>query len=594
MARARPGCRLAPDLGAVLVAAVATLAATPARAEAPAPPGPWQGNATLLAALLALLVALALFTVGLLGVLRRLRRGEQALRESEARYRSIVDSVDDAIFVHAWESGAILDVNRRAEEMYRTPRETLLARGLAPLCEGSPPYAVEDATRWLARARAEGAQRFEWHARRSDGVLFWVEVVIRTATLGGAPRLVVAVRDISERRRAEEERATLHRRLEEAQRLEAIGRLAGGVAHDFNNLLTPIMGEAEAALEVLGYDHPVATELRAILEAAGRAGALTRQLLAFGRRQVLQPRLVDLNAEVTSLHAMLRRVIGEDVEVRLALAPGPVALRADPGQVQQVLLNLAVNARDAMPSGGVLTLATRVVPGAEVAAASGAPPRDLVELTVADTGAGMSDEVRARIFEPFFTTKAPGQGTGLGLATVLGVVQQHGGTVEVRSARGRGTVFRILLPGADEPLPPPSPAATAPDGAARRLSILLAEDEPAVRRLVAGYLAEAGHAVLAAPDAEQALALAAAHAGPLDLLVSDVVMPGMNGRQLHEAIRARRPGLKVVFMSGYPALPGTQEEIVAGGPGAVLSKPFTREELLARVALVAEGGGGAV
>jgi PAS domain S-box-containing protein len=587
MVRARPVSRRAFAFGAALVAA---LAAAPALADAPAPPGPWPGHATLLAVLLA---ALALFTAGLLAVLRHLRRGEQALRESEARYRAIVDSVDDAIFVHAWESGAILDVNRRAEEMYRTPRQALLERGLAPLCEGSPPYAVEDAARWLARARVEGAQRFEWHARRSDGALFWVEVAIRTATLGGAPRLVVAVRDISDRRRAEEERAALHRRLDEAQRLEAIGRLAGGVAHDFNNLLTPIMGEAEAALEVLGYDHPVSTELRAILEAAGRAGALTRQLLAFGRRQVLQQRLVDLNVEVTTLHAMLRRVIGEDVEVRLALGAGPVVVRADPGQVQQVLLNLAVNARDAMPSGGVLTLATRVVPPGEGAAAGGAPPRDLVELTVADTGVGMSDEVRARIFEPFFTTKPPGQGTGLGLATVLGVVQQHAGTVEVRSARGHGTVFRILLPRAEEPLPTPAKVAAAPGGAVRRLSILLAEDEPAVRRLVAGYLADAGHAVLVAPDGEQALALAAAHGGPLDLLVSDVVMPGMNGRQLHEALCARRPGLKVVFMSGYPALPGTQEEIVAGGPGTVLAKPFTRDELLARVALVAEDGAAA-
>ena len=669
-------------------------------------PGAWESHRTLLSVLLALVASLAAFASVLLWVLRRIRRGEQALRESEERYRSIVDSVDDAIFVHDPDGGAILDVNRRAEEMYGLPREVLLRDGLAPLCQGEPPFTVEDAARWLERARTAGTQRFEWHARRGDGELFWVEVATRPATLSGRRRLVVAVRhigerkeaeralqeserrfremanllpqvvyeadaqgrltfvnrqafeafrytpeelergrelssfvvpqdrpraarnmgavmagaggvgneytalrrdgstfpvaiysspimrdgrvaglrgrivDISGRQRAEEERLALQRRLDEAQRLEAIGRLAGGVAHDFNNLLTPILGEAEAALEALGPGHAVAPELQAILEAAGRAGALTRQLLAFGRRQVLQERLVDLNAEVTSLHAMLRRVIGEDVEVRLALAAGPVTVTADPAQIQQVLLNLAINARDAMPSGGVLTLATRVIP------AEGEAARDQAELTVTDTGHGMAEEVRARIFEPFFTTKAPGRGTGLGLATVLGVVQQHGGTVEVRSAPGQGAAFQLRFPlatGAPQPADrgaalPPSSAPAGP------LAVLLAEDEPAVRRLVEGYLRAAGHTVLVAASGEEALAQARARPDRLDLLVTDVVMPGMNGRQLHEALLALHPGLPVVFMSGYPALPGTQEEIVAGGPGAVLAKPFTREDLLRRVA----------
>ncbi|MBL0274673.1 MAG: response regulator [Anaeromyxobacter sp.] len=358
------------------------------------------------------------------------------------------------------------------------------------------------------------------------------------------------------------------------------------MAHDFNNLLTPILGDAEAALDLLGPEHAAAPELHGILEAARRAGTLTRQLLAFSRRQVLQERLVDLNAEVASLHAMLRRVIGEDVEVRLAMAEGRVAVRADPAQIQQVLLNLAVNARDAMPAGGVLTIGTREVPAAEAPALGDQPPRDLVELTVADTGEGMTEAVRARIFEPFFTTKGPGRGTGLGLATVLGVVQQHGGSVEVVSAPGQGSTFRLLFPRSAERLPLASPT-RRPAPPLRPLTILVAEDEPGVRRLVEGYLREAGHAVLAAPDGAAALALADAHAGAIDLLLSDVVMPGMNGRQLHEALHLRRPAVRVLFMSGYPALPGTQEEIVGSATGEVLAKPFTRAELLARLAEVA-------
>jgi PAS domain S-box-containing protein len=529
------------------------------------------------------LVALAIFSGALLDLVRRMRRTEHELRESEERYRSIVDSVEDAIFIHDAASGEVLDVNRRACELYGAARADLIAAGVGPISEGSPPYSSADAEGWMARCRTDGPQRFEWLARRRDGATFWVEVAIRQAAVAGQARLVVAVRDIAERKRAEAQRAALERRLEEGQRLESIGRLAGGVAHDFNNLLTPILGNAQGALDALGAAHPVAEDLRGIVEAAGRAGALTRQLLALSRRQLLQERAVDLNAEVGALHAMLRRTIGEDVEVRLELDPALGRVRGDPSQLQQVLLNLAVNARDAMPGGGLLTIATRNVAPEEAAGRAGARARSLVELSVSDSGTGMTPEVRARLFEPFFTTKPHGKGTGLGLATVLGVVKQHGGEVEVESAPGQGSTFRILLPRDDaaRAAVPPAPAPAAEGRRGGR--VLLVEDEPGVRRLVEGYLRGAGYEVLAAADGHEALELAARAPGGLDLLLSDVVMPGMNGRELYLALAAHRAGLRVLYMSGYPALPSTLQDLVEGGRDAFIAKPFTRAQLLARL-----------
>jgi PAS domain S-box-containing protein len=626
--------------------------------------------------------------------------------------------VDDAIFIHDPATGAVLDCNRRACEMYQLPRETILREGIGHLSAGAPPYALADARRWLQRALESGPQRFEWQARRADGTLFWVEVSLRATAIGGQARVSATTRDltgvreaaralqrserrfreladllpqvifeadtggrltfvnrrafqlfgydpvdlargvdlrqfvvphqrelvsenvaramaggpsagneyqalrrdgttfpaliysspalvdgrpvglrgliidVSDRKRTEEERAAMQRRIEEGQRLESIGRLAGGVAHDFNNLLTPILGHAQQVLDRLGPDHPEAEAVRALVATAEQAGQLTRQLLAFSKRQVLQDRELDLNEEVGALHAMLRRVIGEDVVVRLDLAANLGAIRGDSGQLQQVLIDLVANARDAMPGGGVLTIATRGVPAAEAPPTLGGAVRDLVELSVTDTGVGLTEEVRARVFEPFFTARGPGRGAGLGLGTALGVVQQHGGDIEVRSAPGRGTTFRLLFPRAAPARPArvselaltPAPAPLAPPPAldVRGRTVLVAEDEPAVRRLVEGYLRSAGFEVLSAATGREALDLAARHGGAIDLLLTDVVMPGMNGRELQRALAQRHPGVKVVYMSGYPALPG--------GPGALedlvdelLEKPFTRGALLEKL-----------
>ena len=372
--------------------------------------------------------------------------------------------------------------------------------------------------------------------------------------------------------------------LRQAQRMEAIGQLTGGVAHDFNNILMIVKGNVHRLRRELA-EPKLLRKLDMIETASQRGENLVRQLLTFSRKQNLMPQVIDLAGRVRDFRSLLAPSLRGDIEIRIDVPDTVASVRVDQSELELAVLNLAVNARDAMPNGGVIEISVRLV------RLRGDPAHDkltgeFVALSVADTGCGIAKDAIGKIFEPFFTTKEVGKGTGLGLATVLGVVQQHGGSVDVRSSPGHGASFRILLPRA-EGAPPPAAAAPPPrpSPAAAPATVLLAEDEPAVRRLVAAYLAEAGHRVLAAADGAEALAMAAAHPGPIDLLVSDVVMPGMNGRELHEALRAGRPGVRVVFMSGYPALPGTQEEIVAGGPEAVLAKPFTREELLARVAL---------
>src|SRR5438309_3378671 len=373
--------------------------------------------------------------------------------------------------------------------------------------------------------------------------------------------------------------------------MEAVGRLAGGIAHDFNNLLTVITSYSDLLLEDLGTDDPKRSDVEQVRKAADGAAALTRQLLAFSRQQVVEPRVVSLNAVVESLQKILRRVLGEDVE--LAATPGPDlgAVRADVGQLEQVLMNLAVNARDAMPTGGKLTIETGNVEH-DPAFARGhgaAAVRRFVMLAVTDTGVGMDEATKARIFEPFFTTKEPGKGTGLGLATVYGIVQQSGGFIWVYSEPGHGTTFKIYLPRVDAPAAGgaagPAPA-TVPRGTE---TVLLVEDEPAVRAIAQQALERQGYTVLAAPSGADALALAAQHGATIHLLLTDVVMPGMSGRDLADRLTAQRPGIRVLYISGY-----TDNAIVRHGmlePGlAYLQKPFRPDALVRKVREVLDAG----
>jgi len=373
-------------------------------------------------------------------------------------------------------------------------------------------------------------------------------------------------------------------RLRDTPDLEAIGRLAGGVAHEFNNLLTAILGYAELLLGRLDPGSPLRHEVEEILGAGERAANLTRELLAFGRQQVLQPRVIELNGTIGAGLPSLRRLLRESHRLATDLSPAAGAVRVDPAQVEQVLVSLVANARDAMPGGGVVTVATAAVDlDAETAARhEGIRPGPHVALSVADTGEGMDEETRARIFEPFFTTKGPGKGTGLGLATVYGIVRQSGGFIAVESVRGRGSRFTILFPRAAEAVPSPERAPGAPGPARGGETVLLAEDEEPVRAITRLVLQGAGYRVLEARDGVEALEVEARHEGPIHLLVSDIGMPRMGGKDLATALAARRPGTRVLLMSGFVHDPVLR----AGVPGSgvpFLAKPFASAALLARV-----------
>jgi PAS domain S-box-containing protein len=391
--------------------------------------------------------------------------------------------------------------------------------------------------------------------------------------------LVGIARDVTERVATQEAMRKLEQQLLQSQKMEAIGQLAGGVAHDFNNLLSVIMGYGELVLEECPAEDERRADMIELLGAAERAATLTRQLLAFSRRQVVQPEIVDLNAIVSNVEKMLRRIIGEDIQMRTEFRPPRANIRADPSQIEQILLNLTVNARDAMPEGGTIAIATaEVTLGAEYAEQHpGASPGDYVELSFADDGCGMDAETQKRIFEPFFTTKPIGKGTGLGLATIYGIVQQCGGQIRVESEIGKGTRFRILFPrppsGVVEPVAR-RVSVRPPNGAG---TILLVEDEEAVRQVTARILRDNGYTVLAATDAAQARLLCAEHRASIDVLLVDVVMPEISGPKLAEELGALVPGLRVVLMSGYSA--GGPQQLALDANSAFIEKPFTRAAL---------------
>jgi PAS domain S-box-containing protein len=503
---------------------------------------------------------------------RRQRRAEQASRESEQRYRALFESNPFPMLVYDPQTLDVLGANGAAVERYGYTRQEFLGMTLRDLRAPADRQALQEQVDKLGTA-AEPELHTSRH-RTKEGTILEVEVTGRSVEFGGRRVRLVTIHDVTERKLLEEQ-------FRQAQKMDAVGRLAGGVAHDFNNVLNVILGYAELTLRTMDEGDRRRRNLTEIRKAGDHAASLTRQLLAFGRGQVLQPRVLDLNAVVGEMDRMLRRMIGEDVELVTSLAPELGRVKADPSQIGQVILNLAVNARDAMPSGGKLTIETADVE-LDGRAQPGLPAGRYVMLVVTDSGCGMPQSVQEHIFEPFFTTKEKDKGTGLGLATVYGIVKQSGGVVAVQSEVGAGSTFRIYLPRVEARVETVASASLPAEPPRGSETILLVEDDPAVRALTYEVLCESGYHVLQAASGPDALALLERDSPHLDLLLTDLVMPRMNGRELARRLQELRPGLATLYMSGYA--PGA---IVHGGvldPGlAFIAKPLRPADLTRKV-----------
>jgi PAS domain S-box-containing protein len=511
----------------------------------------------------------------------RHERAERALREANEHLAAVIQSsplaiytLDPASTVQSW--------NRAAEALYGWPAAEVIGRPLPTIGQD-----LEDHARLRDRVlRGEALRGVEVTRRRKDGTS--VSVSLSVAPLHDAAGRVTGIlsiaSDVTELRQLEGQ-------YRQAQKMEAVGRLAGGIAHDFNNLLTAIIGTTALVLEDLGLESRVRLDIQEIEKAAKRAAGLTRQLLIFSRQQVLEPRALDLNALVANLEKMLHRLIGEDVELRTKPAAALGAVRADPGQIEQAIVNLVVNARDAMPQGGRLTIETADVELDRSYIAGHVPtqPGPYVLLAISDTGVGMDGATKARLFEPFFTTKEPGRGTGLGLATVYGIVKQSGGYVWAYSELGHGTTFKIYLPRVAETPEAPESTAGTPAPVRGSETVLVVEDQEEVRKLTKRVLEARGYTVLAARNGAEALEIVARHPNQIHLMITDVVMPGMNGGEVAQLACAKRSDLKVLYVSGYTGEAVLQHRLLEPGV-AFLQKPFTPDVLARKTRDVLDNG----
>jgi two-component system cell cycle sensor histidine kinase/response regulator CckA len=522
-----------------------------------------------------------------LGVVRILRdatdrkRSEEVFRRSERRYRNLVEKSQDIIFTLS-RDGVITSLNPAFEKCTGWSRRDWLYRPFTELLHPADALPALDALRNVLRG--EFVPPLEMRLRAKTGGDVMVECGCAPANHEDRPGGIWGIaRDVTQRR-------NLEQRVLQTQKMEAVGRLAGGIAHDFNNLLTTINGHADLMRQALGDANPMRANLKGILDSVDKAAALTRQLLAISRQQTVAPRDLDLNALILGMRPGLTRLADDGIETVFELDPEPMPVFADANQLERVLSILIANARDAMPKGGTLTLATRDAQGGDWTAAApdgGRPPGQIL-LTLSDTGSGMTDGVKARLFEPFFTTKPLGEGAGLGLSTVYGIIKTGGGDIQVESSPGKGTAFRIYLPRLErEVAVSPAPASPAMDTPSGAETILLVEDDDDVRFLLYSILKADGYSVLEAKDGEQALEMAKAHSGAINLVLTDLQMPKLGGRRLVETLLPANPAMKAMFMSGFGRedFPDAQAR---GLPVSFLEKPFMPKSLARQIRKVLE------
>jgi two-component system, cell cycle sensor histidine kinase and response regulator CckA len=509
------------------------------------------------------------------------KRTKEALQASEIRYRRLFEAAQDGILILDFATGQIVDVNPFLTDLLGYSHAELVGKDV---WEIGPVKDISHSRLSFADLQAKGIIRYDdLPLETKDGRRIAVEFVSNVYTVGGTRVIQCNIRDITRRKHAEQALRRSEEPLQQASKLEALGRLAGGVAHDFNNLLGVILGYSELLLEDLRVDGPRRRYVEAITTASKRAVSLTKQLLTYSRKQVSSPLVFDLNSIVRETGRMLPRIIGEHIEIGIVLSEEQAPVLADPTQIQQVLMNLAANARDAMPEGGKLTIE---VANWEMKQGGGEPtdvvPGHYVTLTVSDTGAGMSPEIQRRAFDPYFTTKDIGKGTGLGLPTAYGIVKDSGGSILLNSERGEGTTVRIYLPRAKEEIIERASASRVPDESLRGSeTIFLVEDHSELRHLTHEFLQGLGYEVLVAGLPGEAIQIAQQFTGRIDLLLTDVVMPGMNGRALAQQLRPLYPGMQLLYVSGFPEQ--TLEQDVLDTNDAFLAKPFLLRELAVKI-----------
>ncbi|MCB0168260.1 MAG: PAS domain S-box protein [Anaerolineae bacterium] len=511
------------------------------------------------------------------------RRAEDELRASEARFRTFVDHATDAFFLHG-DQGIILDVNRQACESLGYTREELIGMSPYNFDPGANPAFHEQLR---IRMNAGEVVEFESTHRRKDGTVFPVEVRIRPFWQGDRQLRLSLARDITERKKLEAENKQLTAQFYHAQKMESIGQLAGGIAHEFNNLLVPIIGYIELNLAALDPTSQLYADLTVVIKAANRAADLTRQIVAFSRQQLLELSLLDLNSVIANFQRMLQRLIGEDIQLQTVLGPDVVLVKADQSQIEQVIMNLVINARDAMPTGGKLTIETTNAFLDETYVkkhTDNLAPGPYVMLAISDTGHGIDAATQKRIFDPFFTTKAQGQGTGLGLATVFGIIKQHQGHIMVYSKPDHGATFKIYFPKVEEVQQTVDSSSPQPASMFGTETVLVVEDEELVRQLVCETLEAHGYDVIEAQSPADGLQLAS-NQSTIHLLVTDVIMPEMNGKEVYHKVAALHPTCKVLYMSGYTNKIIGHRGILDAGIN-FLQKPFTVHNLVGKVRTV--------